>query len=143
MNRTHSILVLFLLLVSGCTSSGRREEKAAPVHRVAKTRAAIADLRPPTEAEVADALRRVFDGAIVVDRSANTRFLAADFNGDYSPDLAVMVRPRSGSLKAVNSELANWVVVDPHNAGESLSFVVGGQRCRRQGPKLRERHRAL
>ena len=114
MNRTDSILVLFLLFVSGCTSSGRREEKPATVHRVAESQAGIVDLRPPTDAEVTQALQRVFGSAVVVDRSASPRFLAADFNGDDSPDLAVVARPNSGSLKAVNSELANWVVVDPH-----------------------------
>src|SRR5438270_12166992 len=103
MNRTDSILVLFLFFVSGCTSSGRREEKLATVHRVAESQAGIVDLRPPTDAEVTQALQHAFGSAVVVDRSARPRFLAADFERDDSPDLAVGARPNGSSRKAVNN----------------------------------------
>ena len=112
---TIAVLLLLSFLMNSCASSGSRDEKpAVTIHRLPESHPVTADLRPPREREVTQALRRVFGGALLMDSSANSRFLVGDFNGDDSPDLVVVVRPRAGGLSVVNSELANWIVTDPH-----------------------------
>ena len=66
----------------------------------------------PSPAEVRDALHRAFDDTVAW-TGANGSFAAGDFNGDGSPDLAVVVTPAPGRLNQVNSDVANWIIQDP------------------------------
>lgn len=69
----------------------------------------------PQLAEVQDAVKRVFKDAAVIDQSHNPNFLAGDFNGDMSQDLAVIVRPADGKLDQINEELSPWLLRDPRS----------------------------
>ena len=71
---------------------------------------AALNLPPPTAAETADVLRRIFGDAVVA--APGGRPAARDFNGDGIGDLAVPVQPVAGRLAEVNDPLANWVVQD-------------------------------
>jgi hypothetical protein len=67
----------------------------------------------PKKDEVAGAIARVFVKTVSFDETSGTAFVAGDFNGDGSQDLAVLVKPAQGSLGEVNNELANWTLEDP------------------------------
>ena len=71
---------------------------------------------PPNPAEVRETLQRMFGKAVVVDESRNPYFVAGDFNGDGAQDLAIVVKPAAGMLSQINSEVANWVILDPQKA---------------------------
>jgi hypothetical protein len=90
---------------------------------------------PPTRAEAAEALHRVFRGA--VGPEAGEAPLGSDFNGDGAEDLVVVVRPATGRLAEVNEPLANWTIQDaleaqpsrtrpPVAADERLVAVIHG-----------------
>lgn len=75
------------------------------------------EAKPPTPAEARSALERIYKLAVVFDESRPDPFVAGDFNGDGSGDLAVAVRPESSRLGEINDELlANWIVADPRKA---------------------------
>src|SRR6202011_708816 len=70
---------------------------------------------PANAAGVEIALHRVFGNAVVSDLREG-RFVTGDFNGDGSPDLAVLVRPLKADLGFINDPLANWTIQDATQA---------------------------
>jgi hypothetical protein len=67
----------------------------------------------PKPLEVRNAVTRVFRDIVTIESQREPHFIAGDFNGDLSQDLAVIVRPKPGRLAEMNDEFANWIVVDP------------------------------
>jgi hypothetical protein len=68
----------------------------------------------PTLAEVQTALSRIYQDTLTIDVGESEPVLWGDFNGDGSPDLAAVVRPRGKeALPKLNGEYANWIVEDP------------------------------
>jgi hypothetical protein len=67
----------------------------------------------PTVAEANDALKRVYRQAVLLEKDRPGTFLVGDFNGDGSEDIAITVTPAKGMLAEINSELANWIIIDP------------------------------
>lgn len=67
----------------------------------------------PEPGEINQAIERVFKGAVTIETKRNPYFLVGDFNGDFSQDLAVVVKPVLSKLPDINDELANWILVDP------------------------------
>jgi hypothetical protein len=67
----------------------------------------------PKSAEVQDAIKRVFHDAAVIDPNYKPNFLAGDFNGDTSQDIAVILKPAPGKLDEMNEELPRWLLRDP------------------------------
>jgi hypothetical protein len=51
---------------------------------------------------------------LTIDDAHAGQALVGDFNGDGSEDIAVVVRPSADMLETLNSEVANWIVEDPH-----------------------------
>jgi hypothetical protein len=80
---------------------------AAPEHL--RPRVVEADFSPARGGEARLALRRVFGVAVSLpgDEAA-----VGDFNGDGSPDMAVLVRAAAGHAAHVSDPLANWTVHD-------------------------------
>lgn len=72
------------------------------------------DLTPPQPAEVRRAVARVYEQAVSVDEAGARHAVVGDFNGDGSSDIAVVVRPSEKMLEEINSEVANWILEDPH-----------------------------
>jgi hypothetical protein len=72
----------------------------------------LAALPPPELEQINQALARVFKSSVVIDASQQPSFLAGDFNGDLSQDIAVIVKPAPGKLAAVNQELPPWITRD-------------------------------
>lgn len=83
---------------------------ATPTEQVVSEKAP-ALLPAPTQAEVKSAIARMYKNAVTVDAG---RFVVGDFNGDGSQDVAVVVKPATGMLSEINSEVANWILEDPH-----------------------------
>jgi len=73
----------------------------------------IPNLPAPEPAEINRAIERVFKGVVTIETNRNPYFTVGDFNGDFSQDLAVVVKPAPGKLPEINDELANWILVDP------------------------------
>jgi hypothetical protein len=69
-------------------------------------------LPPPKLTEVREVIERVYRGAVTVYAKSDKHLIAGDFNGDQSQDIAVMVKPGAGKLADINSDLANWIIVD-------------------------------
>ena len=68
----------------------------------------LASANPPLDAgtpeEVQTAIKRIFKNAVVIDASRKPSFLFGDFNGDFSQDLAVIIKPAEGKLSELNQE---------------------------------------
>lgn len=82
--------------------------------------------KPASSKEVDATLHRIF-GQTVVAIHAEHSFVTGDFNGDGSPDLAVIVLPAKSKLAMINGELANWTIQDADQfftpvAGERVVF---------------------
>ncbi len=73
------------------------------------------NLPPPKPAEIKDVVERVFQNAAVVDMTHNPYFLVGDFNGDYSQDITVIIKPGEGKLSEMNPEYPSWMLKDPFN----------------------------
>jgi hypothetical protein len=69
------------------------------------------NLSPPKPAEAIEALSRIYQNTVIIDR--NQKLITGDFNGDHSQDIAVVVLPEEGALSDINDELANWTLGDP------------------------------
>jgi hypothetical protein len=65
----------------------------------------------PKTSEVQEAVKRVFKDAAVINADYNPGYLAGDFNGDGSQDLAVILKPVK--LDLMNQELPPWLVREP------------------------------
>jgi hypothetical protein len=70
-------------------------------------------LPPPKREEVEQTLKRIFKSAVVIDASRTPAFLVGDFNGDFSQDLAVIVKPAQGKISELNQEFPNWLAREP------------------------------
>jgi hypothetical protein len=107
------------VIPSGCARPAppRVEEKSIPIMATPtpQTAAAQSDsaFPPPEPAEVKQSIERVFKGAVTIQTDWNPYFFDGDFNGDFSKDLAVVVKPTPGKLLVINDELAAWILVNP------------------------------
>ena len=72
--------------------------------------------------EVQDAVKRVFKDAAVIDNSHNPSFVAGDFNGDASEDIAIVIKP--AKLEEMNQDLPPWLVREPR-AKQLRRFELG------------------
>jgi hypothetical protein len=113
------LIAMACLLSSSCakTPAPRLEEKPLPPATVPTADAAevkrAPELLAAKPAEVEQAIERVFKGAVTIETSRTPYFVVGDFNGDFSQDLAVAVRPARSKLLEINDELAPWILVDP------------------------------
>jgi hypothetical protein len=139
---TRGILLIFLLatacsILTGCVSPQEQPRvEQAPAVPAAETPVPVTDqtkperaakLRAPTQADVRNAIARIYKNAVTVDAS---HFVVGDFNGDGSQDLAVVVRPAQGMLSEINSEVANWILEDP----QKVTLPDAGKATQHLGP---------
>ena len=129
MSSTKSFILVRLSLASvvlaalpGCKSKpnqGQSVEKPISVTTPQPSPGVSATLAPklaPTETEVTAAFRRVFGDNLTLSTEHHPYFIAGDFNGDGSEDLALILRPAPGKLQEINSELSNWTIQDADKA---------------------------
>lgn len=102
-----------LLFMSGCA---RHEVATTPAPQSSppeQSTTKVAQTPPATLAEVNEAVARVFRAAATIDPKHEPNFFAGDFNGDGSPDIAVIVRPANEKLAEMNQEFPPWILKDP------------------------------
>ena len=114
--RTISLCLLVpALILCACSSQSKRQvaEAPPPVYQPSPESTPVRVAGPPAAktSEVQEAVRRVFKDAAIVDSNYNPNFLAGDFNGDGSQDIAVIVKPVK--LDLMNQELPPWLVREP------------------------------
>lgn len=113
--RTIIPCLLVIALLCACSSSSKRQvvEAPPPAYQPSPESAPVrlTATAAPKTIEVQEAVRRIFKDAAVVDTNYNPNFLAGDFNGDGSQDLAVVVKPLK--LDLMNQELPPWLVREP------------------------------
>ncbi|MEP6820109.1 MAG: hypothetical protein ABJA18_11290, partial [bacterium] len=73
----------------------------------------MAKLPPPELNSVEAAVKRVFKDSAQIDTSRKPVFIAGDFNGDLSQDIAVVLTPVPEKLSDFNGESSIWLLRDP------------------------------
>ena len=114
MRRTIPCLLTALMICACGSTSKRPVAEAPPVAYQAtpiSTPIQLTVSSAPKQSEVQEAIKRVFKDAAVIDTDYNPSFLAGDFNGDGSQDIAVIVKP--AKLELMNQELPPWLVRQP------------------------------
>jgi hypothetical protein len=89
------------------------EEPPAPQPAPAAEPVHLPKLSAPKLFEVQDAVKRVFMDKAVIDASRDPNFVAGDFNGDLSQDIAVILKVAPGKLAEMNEEFPAWILRDP------------------------------
>jgi len=116
----HCYLFVLAFVLCACSSRPAATADKAIDHQSAAQAASLnvsgsIHSPPATAAEVDGALRRIF-GSRVVSRKQAGCFVTGDFNGDGSPDLAVVVRAGRSKLETINDPLSNWTIQDAAQA---------------------------
>ena len=116
-----SLLLGLTALMYGCSSETKPLAEAAPPAPVAPPdqQRQAAKLPPPDVNKVQEALKRVFKDAVAIDDRHTPSFIVADFNGDLSEDLAVVVKPVPDKVAELNEEYPAWILRDPFGRAES------------------------
>lgn len=131
MNSRFFILLLSLLplaLASGCASKQQTVAETAPpayqpTPEAPPSPERLASVPAPQMSEVEQAVKRVFKDLAVVHPDYKPGFLAGDFNGDLSQDLAVVLKPVPEKLADINEQHPPWLLRDPrapHNPRATL-----------------------
>ena len=103
-------------MISACSSSKPVAVEKPPAYHPpapAATPPRIDVAQAPKSTEVQDAVTRIFKDAAVVHTDYNPNFVAGDFNGDSSQDLAVILKPAPDKLGEMNQEYPPWLLRDP------------------------------
>ncbi|HXD32483.1 MAG TPA: hypothetical protein VN643_15280 [Pyrinomonadaceae bacterium] len=112
-----SLVTAFALLCVaqvGCGKNSKPNVEAAPSPTTIEAKQQqIAQLPPPELNAVQQAVKRVFRDCATVDTQRQPAFVAGDFNGDLSQDVAVIVKPAPGKLAEINEEFPAWLLRDP------------------------------
>ncbi|MEO8434972.1 MAG: hypothetical protein ABI596_08760 [Pyrinomonadaceae bacterium] len=108
------LVALWSCACGGANSQNPKVEAPAPRSQpvAASQPPQIAKL-PPQNTEVREVVNRIFKDAAVIDTSSNPNFIAGDFNGDLSQDIAVVLKPAPGKLSRMNEEAPPWILRDP------------------------------
>jgi hypothetical protein len=117
-------LVAALFMLAACSSAKSPVAEAPPaVSPTPSEQAQLAqnNLPAPDLNNVQVAVKRVFKDAARIDTSRSPSFIAGDFNGDQSQDIAVVVKPDPEKLSALNEEFPAWILRDPFGPTESKS----------------------
>ncbi|HYK22372.1 MAG TPA: rhodanese-like domain-containing protein [Pyrinomonadaceae bacterium] len=108
---TVSLFTIFV--IAGCSSSKRVVAEAPPGYQPTPQSAPVQMAVKPAAklADVQEAVKRVFKDAAVIDTKSNPNFVAGDFNGDSSQDIAVILKP--AKLDQMNEQYPPWLLRDP------------------------------
>jgi hypothetical protein len=98
----------------GCSSPQKtRLETPPPAPPPQAVPQQVAALPDPDLNQVQQTLKRVLKDTAQLDTTHQPSFIAGDFNGDESQDIAVIVKPAPGKLDELNEESPPWMVKDP------------------------------
>jgi len=131
------VFVLLLCSISGCSKN--EPKKITTSQPPPESATPKVEQQPPApQAEVNEAVARVFRDAARPDSEHSPNFLSGDFNGDGSIDIAVILKPVPAKLDEMNQQFPPWILRDPFvaprrgaaqlkiAADESLLVVIHG-----------------
>lgn len=110
------MIPLGCLFSLGCSRSVPRIVEANPqTYQAPPVSSQPADMPklPAKLKEVEDTVNRVFKGAASIYENREPCFVAGDFNGDHSQDIAVMIKAANGKIAELNQEYPPWILKDP------------------------------
>jgi len=114
--------VIVCLLITACSRSKPQQAEASPAYQPPPPPTVqVPTVVAPKLSEVQDAIDRVFKGAAVLDSDSKPRFIAGDFNGDATQDIAVVIKPAPGKLESLNEEYPAWLLRDPFTSEDTKS----------------------
>ncbi|HEV2828440.1 MAG TPA: hypothetical protein VGW76_12655 [Pyrinomonadaceae bacterium] len=119
-----SLSLLMAAALFGCSNTNKtlvEGAPAAPVTAANESKAPTKNLPPPELNAVKEAVKRVFKNSAVVDTTRDRGFVAGDFNGDLSQDIAVFVKPDAQRLAEMNEEYPAWMLRDPFGSVKARS----------------------
>ena len=118
-----ALLVASMCFSYGCSTGSKPKVEAppAPIAKVEEPAPVVAKLPPPELHQVQEAVKRVFKEAAVVDSNQQPAFVAGDFNGDLSEDIAVVLKPAPEKISDLNEEYPAWILRDPIGTTEPRS----------------------
>ena len=109
------LLTVLALIICACSSSTKRRVAEAPpvAYQASPVSTPVRLTAPPAPklSEVQQAVKRIFKDGAEVNTNYNPSFLAGDFNGDASQDIAVILKPVK--LDVMNQELPPWLIRQP------------------------------
>lgn len=110
-----ALLVVSCCFAFGCSTASKPKVEAAPapIAKVEDSPMPVAKLPPPELPQVQEAVKRVFKEAAEIDSSQRPAFVAGDFNGDLSEDIAVVLKPAPEKISDLNEEFPAWMLRDP------------------------------
>jgi len=117
---TNSIKALLIVLVTsttlscfGCASKpserGSKSGQGSQVSHPGET----SEASTPRVSEVEEAVRRVFKDNALIAQDYKPSFVVGDFNGDRSPDVAVVLKVAQGKTSQMNQQFPPWILKDP------------------------------
>lgn len=112
-------------LIAGCSKSQVEQPPApTPASSQAAEPTKPPETSPPTDSEAQRAVKRVFKDSAVIDSSHEPSYLAGDFNGDLSQDLAVVLKVADGKVAEMNEQYPAWILKDPFPDPRKPQLVV-------------------
>ena len=119
-NHRLQLCLAFVMIVTAAFIFGCGKSRQAMIEAPPNPPPSAADLPkqilkplPPQLTSVQQAVNRVFKQAALLDTSREPSFIAGDFNGDLSEDIAVILKPVSGKLDQINEDAPPWILRDP------------------------------
>jgi len=115
-----TILIALCPFLFGCSTEKKTRVEAPPSPIASSDQPQqIAKVPPPEFNSVQEAVKRVFKDSALIDTSRQPVFIAGDFNGDSSQDLAVVLKPVPEKLSDLNEEFPTWILRNPFAVKES------------------------
>jgi hypothetical protein len=116
------LITLVCAFIGGCTKSKPVAIEAPPAYQPPPPPVVqVPTVVPAKLTEVQDAVLRVFKGAAVLDQNVKPGFIAGDFNGDLTQDIAIAIKPAPGKLDSLNEAYPAWLLRDPFAAADTKS----------------------
>jgi len=108
-----AVLIAVCPFLFSCATAEKPRTEALPSPVVqADQPQHMSKLPPPDLNAVQEAVKRVFKDSALIDTSRTPVFIAGDFNGDLSQDIAVVLKPAPERLSDLNEEFPNWILRD-------------------------------
>ena len=98
--------------LAGCSNRPRAPESQSQSIQASQAQP-TAPVSSPQFTEVHEAVKRVFKNAALIDESRSPSFVAGDFNGDGSEDIAVIIKTAPGKVSDMNQQFPPWILKDP------------------------------
>ncbi len=115
-----AVVIAACVFLLSCTTADKPMTEAPPSPVVQMDQPQqVANLPPPEVGKVQEAVKRVFKDSVLIDTSRKPIFVAGDFNGDLSQDIAIVLKPAPEKLSDLNQEFSTWIVRDPFAGNES------------------------